>query len=162
MNQISEILQKKREETGISLEEAANDLDYDIKELSDIESGNFKSFKDIFILKVIISDYAKYLGLDPEKIIDEFNDYVFESTSKIPIDEIQRASREKEKNSDDKIMSPYTAPDKKGNNLIKVLVTIMITLIIIAILILIHNSGVKGNDDTGLKVSYEVGDLNEE
>ena len=56
-----------------------------------IEQGDFKNFKDIFVLKVIVGDYAKYLGLDSNKIIDEFNDYVFESTSKIPIDEIKKA-----------------------------------------------------------------------
>lgn len=161
MNQISEMLLKKREETGISLEEAASDLDYDVKELSDIENGNFKSFKDIFILKVIIGDYAKYLGLDSEKVIDEFNDYVFESTSKIPIEEIQKASKEKEKNEDDKIMSPYTATEKKGSNLIKILVILVFLLIVIAIGIIIYNNSLKNSDDSGLKVSYEVGDLDE-
>ena len=153
MNQISELLLNKREEIGISLKEAADDINHDVKDLEAIETGNFKKFKDIFILKVIIGDYAKYLGLDADKIIDEFNDYVFESTSKIPIEEIQKASENKKDT--DKIMSPYTAPEKKNNDLIKILIAIVIVLIITAIGIVWYNSTITQNDD-GLKVSYEV------
>ena len=43
--------------------------------------------------------------------IDEFNEYVFESTSKIPIDDIEKASKAKEK--EDKIASPYTKEEKE-------------------------------------------------
>lgn len=152
MNHISELLLNKREEIGISLKEAAEDIDHDIKDLEAIEQGNFKKFKDIFILKVIIGDYAKYLGLNAEKLIDEFNDYVFESTSKIPIEEIAKASEEKNKADSDKIMSPYTAPEKKGNDLIKILIAIVIVLILAAIGIVYYNSTITENDD-GLKVS---------
>ena len=34
--------------------------------------------------------YAKYLGLDADKIVDEFNEYVFETTSKIPVKDIEK------------------------------------------------------------------------
>lgn len=155
MNQISELLLNKREEIGISLKEVAEDINHDVKDLESIEQGNFKKFKDIFILKVIIGDYAKYLGLDADKIIDEFNDYVFESTSKIPIEEIQKASEEKIKEDSDKIMSPYTAPEKKNNDLIKILVAIVIVLILTAIGIVYYNSTITENSDS-LKVSLEV------
>ena len=71
----------------------------------------YKDFKDKFLLKTIISDYAKYLGFDSEEIIDEFNTFVFESTSKIPIDEIAKASKAP-KDTDDQIASPYTATEE--------------------------------------------------
>ncbi len=106
MKEIGEVLKESREQNGVSVEEAASDLNYKTSQLEAIESGNFKNFKDIFLLKCMISDYAKYLGLDSDKIIDEFNEYVFESTSKIPIDDIEKASKAKEK--EDKIASPYT------------------------------------------------------
>lgn len=156
MNQISEILSKKRTETGITLKEAAEDLNYDVSQLEAIEQGDFKNFKDIFVLKVIVGDYAKYLGLDANKIIDEFNDYVFESTSKIPIDEIKKASLEKEKKEKDKIMSPYTITDKKNNGLIKILVVIIAILIIVAICIIKYNSSLSDDSDSELKVGFEV------
>ena len=103
LKEIGEILKESRENNGVSIEEAAEDLNYKVSQLESIELGDFKNFKDIFVLKCMISDYAKYLGLNSEEIIDEFNEYVFESTSKIPIDDIEKASRMKEK--EDKIAS---------------------------------------------------------
>ena len=46
------------------------------------------SFKD---LKDYIEKYAKYLGLDKDEIIDSFNTFMFERTSKIPMDKIEEA-----------------------------------------------------------------------
>ena len=95
MKEIGEVLKESREQNGVSIEEAAEDLNYKVSQLEAIESGNYKTFKDIFLLKCMITDYAKYLGLNSEQIIDEFNEYVFESTSKIPIDDIEKASKAK-------------------------------------------------------------------
>ena len=157
MKEIGEKLSTKRIESGVSLEEAAEDLGYNVSQLEAIEKGEFKSFKDIFILKCIVGDYAKYLGFDSEEIIDEFNDYVFESTSKIPLDDIQKASKLKEKNQDDKIVSPYTMTEPKKNNLIVTLIIIIVILIIAAIIIFVYNSSVvDGDEGSNLKVSYVV------
>ena len=76
MKDIADKLKTTREKTGISIEEAAEDLNYKVSQLEDIENGNYKSFKDKFLLKTIVTDYAKYLGLEVESIIDEFNDFV--------------------------------------------------------------------------------------
>ena len=111
LKEIGEVLKESREQNGVSIEEAAEDLNYKVSQLEAIESGNYKTFKDIFLLKCMITDYAKYLGLNSEQIIDEFNEYVFESTSKIPIDDIEKASKAKEK--EDKIASPYTKEEKE-------------------------------------------------
>ena len=97
MKEIGEMLKDSREESGVTIEEAAEDLNYKVSQLEAIESGDFKLFKDIFLLKCMITDYSKYLGLNSEEIIDEFNEYVFESTSKIPLDDIEKASKLKEK-----------------------------------------------------------------
>ena len=77
MEEIAELLKETREESGIDLEEVSKDLDISEIILKNIEEGKIGSFKDIFVLKEYISDYAKYLGLDSEKIIDEFNEYLF-------------------------------------------------------------------------------------
>ena len=76
MKEIGEVLKESREQNGVSIEEAAEDLNYKVSQLEAIESGNYKTFKDIFLLKCMITDYAKYLGLNSEQIIDEFNEYV--------------------------------------------------------------------------------------
>lgn len=152
MNEIAEKLLNKRNEMGISLEEVSQDLNYDISQLEAIEQGNYKNFKDIFVLKCIVSDYAKYLGFDSEKIIDEFNDFVFESTSKIPIEEIQKANKKIDKTSDDNIASPYTVIEKKKNYLLIVLISLTVLLIIAAICLFFYNQSIK-NKDEGLKVS---------
>lgn len=109
MEVIGEKLKTSREEKGLSLEEVSEDLKIEIKDLKNIESGNRKSFDDVFVVKEYIYEYAKYLGLDYEKLIEEFNEFMFEYTSKIPSDVIERISRQKEKEEMNKgAMSPYT------------------------------------------------------
>ena len=141
-----------REKTGITIEEAAEDLNYKVSQLEDIENGNYKNFKDKFILKTIVSDYSKYLGLDVEEIIDEFNDFVFESTSKIPLDDIAKASKLKEKQDDVKIASPYTSTEEK--NKVPKYLYILIAVIILAIVAVIVINKIKPEENQSFDVSY--------
>ncbi len=135
MKEIGEKLKEAREEHGVSLEEVAEDLNLRVSQIQNIEEGNLKVFKDIFYLKSFIRSYAKYLGLDDEKIMDEVNEYFFEETSKIPIAEIQKASKakEKEKVKEKKVVSPYTITDKKKSKVIPVIVTLIILLLMFLI-----------------------------
>ena len=107
VKELGEELRALRKKNGVSREEASNDLGITSKELECLENGNFKVFKDVYELKKVILNYAKYLGLDEEKILDEFNDYLFEKTSKISKEEI--AEMKKEEDEPDKISSPYTS-----------------------------------------------------
>ncbi len=161
MKDIGEKIKNTRISTGISVEEAAEDLNYKVSQLEDIENGNYKNFKDKFVLKAIVSDYSKYLGLDVEEIIDQFNDFVFESTSKIPLAEIEKASKMKEKNEDVKIASPYTATEEK-NKIPKVVYIVLIVLLLVAVGIFVYYQFFKPKVNTSFDVSYEVGDLYEE
>ena len=90
MKNIGLKLKDKREENGLSIEEVAEDLKMRPSQISSIEEGKTEDFKDVFYLKYFIRDYAKYLGLDSERILDEFNEYLFDMTSKIPIELIMR------------------------------------------------------------------------
>ena len=90
MNEIGELLKETRESSGVSLNEASKDLDIKVEMLENIEDGRTGAFKDIFELKEYITSYAKYLGLDEKAIIDEFNEYMFEYTSKIPVKDIEK------------------------------------------------------------------------
>ena len=95
MKNIGLKLKEKREENALSIEEVAEDLKMRPAQIASIEEGRKEDFKDVFYLKYFIRDYAKYLGLDSDKILDEFNEYLFDETSKIPIDIIEQAKKQK-------------------------------------------------------------------
>lgn len=156
MKNIAEKLRTTRENTGISIEEAAEDLNYKVSQLEEIESGNYKNFKDKFVLKTIVSDYAKYLGLEVEEIIDEFNDFVFETTSKIPLDDIAKASKQKEKREDVKIASPYTATEDK-NKKTNIIMIILFILLLIAVIFFCYNQFIKPNGNSSFNINYISG-----
>ncbi len=136
MNEIGNMLRVTRESSGVSIEEASRDLNIKEVILENIEDGKIGSFKDVFLLKTYIYDYAKYLGLDGDKLIDSFNEYLFEYTSKIPIKEIKQATEEKtkEEEKEDVISSPYTMVPKKHSK--RFYTIVYISLVILAVLIL--------------------------
>ena len=78
MKELGEYLKKVRIHNGVSVTEACEDLDFSTSQLENIESGNVKAFKDIYELKKFIKAYAKYLGLDSDKVVDEFNGFLFQ------------------------------------------------------------------------------------
>lgn len=134
MKEIGEALKEARENIGISIEEAANDLKLRPSQIKNLEEGNREAFKDVFFLKYFIRDYSKYLGLNAEEMIDEFNEYLFECTSKISLEEIKKAKKKIEKNQkkeQKKIKSPYTIERKN-----KFYIPTTVAYIVIAILIL--------------------------
>lgn len=134
MKEVGETLKKAREEHGVTVEEAASDLGFRPLQITNIEEGNLKAFKDVFYLKSFIRGYAKYLGLDEEKIMDEVNEYFFEATSKIPIAEIKKASKKKDKeNSKKKVVSPYTIDDVPKSKVIPIIVSLIIILLLFLI-----------------------------
>ena len=136
MNEIGNMLRVTRESSGVSIEEASRDLNIKEVILETIEDGKIGSFKDVFLLKTYIYDYAKYLGLDGDKLIDSFNEYLFEYTSKIPIKEIKQATEEKtkEEEKEDVISSPYTMVPKKHSK--RFYTIVYVSLVILAVLIL--------------------------
>lgn len=154
MKEIGEKLKESREEMGISIEEAADDLKLRPSQIENIELGNVEFFKDIFYLKYFIRDYAKYLGLDHEELVDEFNEYLFDYTSKISLEEIKKAKKKLEKKPKDqikKIVSPYTLQKKE---MIKIPpVVIYIAISILAILIIYFLISINKNDDFKQEVS---------
>lgn len=114
MLEIGELLKNARESSGVSIEEAASDIQLKSVILENIESGNIGCFKDIAELKGYLTSYAKYLGLDSQDVLDKFNEYMFEYTSRIPLKEIEKKVAQLNKEKDvDKVVSPYTKPGKK-------------------------------------------------
>ena len=134
--EISEILSTTRESSGVSLEEVSKDLEIPVLVLEQIEEGNIGAFKDIFVLKEYIENYAKYLGLNAVEIIDEFNEFMFERTSKIPMDAIKKAAKEKAEaeEKEERVASPYTKAAPKSSDK-QFIITIIIILILVIIAI---------------------------
>lgn len=132
MEEIGNLFLLTREAAGVSLKEVSEDLDIDEAILENIEDGKSGAFSDVFMLKNYVSDYAKYLGLDADKIVDEFNEFIFEATSRIPIKEIEKQiSENKKEEVEEKIVSPYTRREKKVKNGVYLVVYIFLVLSVI-------------------------------
>ena len=56
MKDIGEAFREKREEIGVSKEEASTDLGISIAQLDNLEDGNANAFKDVFFLKELIKN----------------------------------------------------------------------------------------------------------
>lgn len=147
MKEIGEKLKETRESIGISIEEAAEDLKTRPSQIENMEAGNMDAFKDVFYLKYFIRDYAKYLGLDHEDFVDEFNEYLFDYTSKISIDDIKNAhKKDLKEEKEPKVMSPYTI-ERKGNFFIpRWLIYVGALILVVAIVIIFVN--LKDKDNT--------------
>ena len=136
MKELGQYLKETRINNGVSIDEAAQDLNIDSFLLESIEEGNTRAFKDVLSMKEKVKDYAKYLGLKPEEVIDEFNDYLFEKTSKISLQDIIDAEKDIDKNKQEikKVSSPYTIiiPKKKSKKPLfcGLLIILLIVLII--------------------------------
>ena len=149
MKELGLIFKNKREENSISIEEASHDLNIDSDLIENLEIGNTKIFKDVIFLKELVSDYAKYLSLDKEKINEQLNDYLFEHTSKISLEDIEKENQKLENN---RIASPYTKPIKentieinKPEYKLALIVTLVLMFILMPVLIklLLHNNTEK-------------------
>lgn len=146
MKELGENLRVARNNIGISIDEVSNDLGIDKVLLDNLENGNSKAFKDIVSLKETIISYAKYLGLDQDALLDDFNDFVFSSTSKISTEDIKEATKkikEKEKNNK-KIKSPYTIEMRKDNGIKFLIVSAILMVIIVVILYFVIRTKIFG------------------
>ncbi len=140
MKDIGIKFKEARESIGLSIEEAYNDMQVTQAQLENLEDGNANAFKDIFFLKELIKKYAKYLNLDLDKIVEEFNDFIFNFTSRIPVEEIEEKvkeiSKEEKSVSSKKISSPYTSA-KKNNRLFSPITLYIIAMLLVIALILL-------------------------
>ena len=145
MKELGEELSILRKSNGVSREEASSDLGISLTELECLENGNFKVFKDVYELKRIILIYAKYLGLEEEKILDKFNDYLFEKTSKISKQDIEELTKNEELK-EEKVSSPYTKVNKTRYDIAPIVLLIVLVLFI-ALIVYLVLSFIKNKDD---------------
>ena len=149
LKEIGERLRETRESIGVSVDEAAEDLKLRPSQIEAVEAGNMENFKDIYYLKYFIRDYSKYLGLDYEDMVDEFNEYLFDYTSKISIEDIKKNKKEllEQPKKEPKISSPYTVEHKKEFYISKRIILLIISIIIIIAGILAYNEYINTDDN---------------
>ncbi len=154
MKDIGLKLKEKREENGVSVEEAAEDLKMRPSQIISLEEGRKEDFSDVNTLKFFIRDYAKYLGLDGEKLVDEFNEFLFDFTSKIPSEVIEEAKQKREKEKKE-FSSPYTK--KEGHNKTYIIcIGVCVLVLLIFIITYFVVSGVRNNDFKDDNVTYVI------
>ena len=137
MKELGEYLKQTRIDNGVGLDEASEDLNIDRDELENMEEGNVRAFKDMLELRRRMKEYAKYLGLDSDTVADEFNDFLFEHTSKISLSDILEAEQKREKE-EKKITSPYTNIRSKEFDYKKLFIVIMCVLLAILLILVIR------------------------
>ena len=160
MKELGEYLRQTRISNGVSVTEACEDLDFSTSQLENIESGNVKAFKDIYELKDSVKAYAKYLGLDSDKVVDEFNGFLFQHTSRISLDDIVEAQKSHE-NDEKRVKSPYTIEYKEKKNYWPVISIILIFVLILGILYLIVSHVPKAPVRTDELKGYRKEDIYE-
>ena len=149
MKDIGNIFKEKRQEIGIRVSEAANDLEITVAQLENLEDGNVNAFKDIFFLKELIKKYAKYLNVDEEEVMKDFNEFVFDYTSKIPVGEIEQKVKEIEKQTEKedrtRVSSPYTIKKVRQAKLKPVFYYSIITIILVSVTLILLNLFLNNN-----------------
>lgn len=155
MKEIGEKLKDAREAMGISVSEAAEDLKLEVSQIENLENGDMENFKDIYYLKYLIRDYSKYLGLDKEDLVNEFNEYLFDYTSKISLDDIKKA-KELVKPEEDKVKSPYTIEYKSKVPIFKCVAygCLVLTLILILIFVIFEFTKKENDNTESIVMSY--------
>ena len=158
MKELGQYLKQTRISNGVSITEACEDLEFSTSRLENIESGNVRAFKDVYDLKESIKLYAKYLGLDSDKVVDEFNSFLFQHTSKISLDDILEAQKRKDA-AEKKVKSPYTKEYKEKVNLWPYILTVLgilcFILLVYVIITHIHRTPKRVNE---LK-AYQGGEI---
>lgn len=157
MKDIGLKLKEKREENGLSIEEVADDLKVTSGDIENLEEGLRDYFKDIDVLKKLICDYSKYLGFDSNEMIDWFNEYLFDQTSRISLEDIEKAKELKEEKEKDRVSSPYTIEKKEKN---KIYFGILITFILLVVFFVSYFVVIKVVNAENIEeddVSYMIG-----
>lgn len=152
-------LKSTREASGVSLNEASNDLNIPVIVLEQIEDGSIGSFEDIYELKQFLIDYAKYLGISTELVVNKFNEYMFDYTNKIPMDEIEKAVREQQKikEVEDRVFSPYTRVYPKEKTMPYILTGILVIVLVILAVVWSVRQITVNNNSTDAIGYVEVG-----
>ncbi|MCR4581749.1 MAG: helix-turn-helix domain-containing protein [Bacilli bacterium] len=156
-----ELFKNQRESSGVSIEEASKDLNIPVIELEQIEACAFGAFEDIYQLKNKILEYAKYLGLDLNDVLKNFNEYMFDYTSRIQLTDIEKEMKilEKEEiiDEENRISSPYTKYYPKEKTVPYIIGGIII-IILVVLIVFWSISTITGGTNKTKTISYAGGE----
>ncbi|OQX52535.1 MAG: hypothetical protein B5M54_08675 [Candidatus Aminicenantes bacterium 4484_214] len=79
MSSLGQDLKKEREVRGISLQEIAEATKISLRYLQALEEDQFELLPGKFLTRAIIRSYAQQIGLDPEKILQRYQQYTGET-----------------------------------------------------------------------------------
>lgn len=80
----SQLLVTRRRQLGLSLTQASNVLRIKEQVLLAFEEGDFQSLPKSGYAQGMLSSYARYLGLNPQQVIDQFSEDLFEFNAESP------------------------------------------------------------------------------
>lgn len=116
---IGQTLKKAREDKKLTLEKAQRDTKIQLKVLISLETDDFNKLPNPTYVKGFIKQYAQYLGLDPEPLLNEYASL----NPQIPPQEIAIKSE------DEKIKTAASPAKKKPNLTTIILASIIIVLV---------------------------------
>lgn len=79
MSSLGQDLKKEREVRGISLQEIAEATKISLRYLQALEEDQFELLPGKFLTRAIIRSYAQQVGLDPEEILQRYQQYTGEA-----------------------------------------------------------------------------------
>ena len=156
MKEIGLKFKEKREEGGLSVSEVATDLNVDIVDLECLENGNKEHFSNIYSLKDLIGIYAKYLGLDEKGLLNDFNEYMFSQTSKISLEDIEKA-KEMIEEENHKVVSPYTRITRSRKKIFLLFMGVLVFLLIVFFVSFFVVNNYFATKEVSGNVSYDIG-----
>lgn len=110
----SEMLIERRRQLGLSIEQASDVLKLKVQVLVAFEEGDFGSIPKSGYAQGMLSSYARYLGLNPRQIVDQFQEDLYEFTNGVSSHDLRRRTRASRGSSSD---PTYEVPLRTPSNL---------------------------------------------
>ncbi|WP_246939745.1 helix-turn-helix domain-containing protein [Bacillus pinisoli] len=121
MAELGQHLKQAREEKNISLEELQGITKIQRRYLQNIEDGNFDALPGIFYARAFVKQYAEAVGLDSERIFEEFKHELPNTQKEALPEQLSRVKRAR------------AEVNTKDSKILQVFPKVLVTLIIIGI-----------------------------
>lgn len=129
MSELGQVLQRAREEKGITLDDVQRITKIQRRYLEAIERGHFHVLPGHFYARAFIKSYAEAVGLDPNHIMNHFQS---DLPAQPPTEQVERLRRRR--------VASSNSPLQAGRWVTKTLLVLFIALIIGVIYIAVVNS----------------------
>ncbi|MGB4873688.1 MAG: RodZ domain-containing protein [Candidatus Promineifilaceae bacterium] len=82
MNELGHILREARETKGYTLEDVQEEIRINAKYLKSLENGDYNALPTPVHVRGFLRNYARFLGLDPQPLLDRYESYLSRPPSK--------------------------------------------------------------------------------